>query len=253
MTKIGDNPPALPKRFYKLASLGRDGDVLLDGKPAKTRARLALAAPAPALAGAIVDEWNAQTEVIDFSSMPMTRFQMTVIDRADADASAWREATLAFLRSDLLCYRAAAPAELTARQAAAWDPLLAWAASNGVELKFASGVGFIDQPQGSLAAAAALLAQAQAGQALAIKTAAEISGSGVIALALWRGVWDAEKLFEASRVDETFQAEKWGWDAEAEARARQLKRDFLDAARYSSLAAGDGGSLIDSPRLAARK
>lgn len=240
MTSIGDNPPALPKRFYKLAALGRDGAVLLDGKPAKTRARLALAAPSTALANDIVDEWNAQGETIDFSSMPMTRFQMTVIDRAGADADAWRQAARAFLQSDLLCYRAASPAELTARQAAAWDPLLAWAASNGVALRTTSGVGFVDQPEESLAAATALIAQTPAPQALAIKTAAEISGSAVIALALWRRAFDAEALFGASRIDETFQAEKWGWDAEAEARARRLKSDFLDAARYSLLAAGAG-------------
>lgn len=240
VTRIADNPPALARRFYKLASAGRDGGVLLDGKPAQTRARLMLAAQPPALAGAIVGEWNAQADVIDFTTMPMTRFQMTVLDRAKADAPAWRAVVVSFLRSDLLCYRAAAPLELVARQAAMWDPLLAWAASQGIVLNAASGVGFIDQPQASIGAAAAMLADAPDAQALAVRTAAEISGSAIIALALWRQAFDAETLFDASRVDETFQSEKWGSDAQAEARARRLKRDFLDAARYSLLAAGAG-------------
>ncbi len=239
MSRIGDNPPALPRRFYKHASFAEDGVVLLDGKPAKTRARRTLAAKEPALAVAIVEEWNAQADVIDFLSMPMTRFQMTVIDRADADADAWKEAALIFLRSDLICYRATAPAELVARQRAQWDPLLRWAAMHGIALRVASGVAFIEQPPAALEAGARFIALASPAQRLAIKTAAEISGSAVIALALWRGA-DAETLFDASRVDETFQAEKWGADSEAEARVRRLKADFLDAARYSVLAAGAG-------------
>lgn len=239
MSRIGDSPPALPKRFYKQASLGDDGAVLLDGKPARTRARHALAAP-PALAAAIVDEWNAQTSAIDFLSMPMTRYQMTAVDRSQADADAWRATTLSFLRSDLVCYRAIAPAELVARQAAAWDPLLRWAGGEGVALKTGAGVGSVEQEPQSVEAAAAIISDASPPQLLAMKSAAEISGSGVIALALWRRAFDPQTLFDASRVDETFQAEKWGWDAEAEMRVRRLRADFLDVARYSLLAAGAG-------------
>lgn len=241
VTKHGGGLAALPKRFYKLASTGEGGVVLLDGKPARTTARQPFCAGPPALAGAIVEEWNAQRDVIDFAAMPMTRFQMTVIDRGGADAEQWRNAILAFLRTDLLCYRAAAPAELAARQRAQWDPLLAWAASEGVALDAASGVGYIDQPAQALERGAAMIAAADAAQLLAMKTAAEIAGSAVIALAMARGAFGSEALFEASRVDEAFQAEKWGSDAEAEARTRLLKRDFLDAARYSTLSASIAG------------
>ncbi len=237
VTKLGGNPNGLPKRFYNLASLADGRTVLLDGKPAKTAARNELSADAPALAEAIVGEWNAQNDVIDFTTMPLTRFQMTVLDRSDADADLWRSAILAFLRSDLLCYRAAAPAELTARQKAQWDPLLAWAASEGISLNTTAGVGYIEQPTDALNRAAAFLAAADAAPVLAMKTAAEIAGSAVIALAMDRGAFHPQELFEASRVDETLQAEKWGWDAEAEVRTRLMNRDFLDAARYSTLSA----------------
>lgn len=240
MTKIGENPPALPKRFYKTASLADGGAVFLDGKPAKTRAGIPLRAASRKLGAAIVDEWNAQGDMIDFASMPMTRFEMTVLDRGEEDAGLWRAAALAFLCADLVCYRAPEPAELVARQAAAWDPLVEWAASEGIALTCGSGIAYVEQPRASLGAAKTLVARASAREALALKMAAEIAGSSVIALALGRGAFEADELFEASRVDETFQAEKWGWDAEAEARARALKRDFLNAARYSLLAAGAG-------------
>ncbi len=240
MTRIGENPAAPPKRLYKHASLAQDGALLLDGKLAKTRALHAFRTTSKSLAAAIADEWNAQGEEIAYASMPMTRFQMTVIDRGAADARLWREAALAFLRSDLICYRAAAPAELVTRQDARWNPLLAWAGFQGISLRTCFGVGFIDQPQASLEAGAAGIASADFAQILAIKTLAEISGSFVIALALRRGAFDAQALFEASRIDETYQSEKWGSDAAAEARRRQQNREFLDAARYSMLAAGAG-------------
>lgn len=233
----------LSKRFYAAAAVIETDNafaIALDGKPARTRMRAPLAAATRALAEAIAEEWRVQGEKIDFGAMPMTRYQMTVIDRAGQDASMWRGVTLSFLATDLLCYRAAAPDELVRRQSAGWDPLLQWAASEGVRLNVGQGAGFIAQPPDALSTGAALLGRAPDPAQLAIKEAAEIAGSAVIALALWRRVFTAEALFEASRVDETFQAEKWGSDREAETRARRMKSDFLNAARYLSLTAAFG-------------
>lgn len=238
MTRAGENPPAALKRFYSAVSVTEAANgftVTLDGKPARTRARHFLATPSRSLAEALAAEWASQSERIDFHSMPMTRFRMTVIDRSEADHAEWLRATLAFLSSDLLCYRAASPRDLVQRQAGAFDPLLDWAASQGIRLRTGEGVGFIKQPGTALDSGARLLGAATPDELIAIKTAAEIAGSAVIAFALWRRAFPAEALFEASRTDEVFQAEKWGQDAEALARARRLKADFLDAARYSTL------------------
>ena len=78
-------PPALRKRFYKrahVAETGEGGDVqiLLDGKPVKTPARHALAAPTRPLADAIAAEWDAQKDVIDPARMPLTRLANAAID-----------------------------------------------------------------------------------------------------------------------------------------------------------------------------
>lgn len=238
MTGVGENPPRLPKRFYKAASVEIDGDfhlIRLDGKTAKTRAGKPLGAGSRRLAEAVAAEWNAQAELVNLAQMPMTRFAMTARD-LEADAAIWRESALAFLTSDLLCYRAEEPAELAERQRAAWDPLLDWCASAlNVRLKTGAGVGFVEQPEEALAAARAALAASSAEQALGVKSAAEISGSAVIGLALLHGAASPEHLFAASRVDETFQAERWGPDSEAQAQERRLKAEFLDAARFLSL------------------
>ena len=240
MAQLGANPPSGPSRFFKEARLeeGADGfAVLLDGRPAKTRRGLPLAAPSRALGEAVSAEWNAAGERLDLAAMPLTKALMTAIDLAEEDRESWRAVVLSFLRSDLVCYRATSPEKLMLRQRDGWDPLLGWiAAAHGVELKVAAGVTFIDQPAPALARAGALLDEANVLELLGVKAAAEISGSAVIALALWRGELTADALFALSQIDEDFQREAWGEDEEAAARTQRLHREFLDVARLMRLA-----------------
>ncbi len=237
MTQAGERPVAALRRFYASASVVHKAgtfSIQLDGKPARTRAGNALAAASRGLAEAIAAEWNGQGSEIDFLAMPLTRYRMTVVDRQQTDIEEWRRVTLGFLASDLLCYRASSPRALVERQAAEWDPILAWGAGEGLALATGKGVSFIAQPQQALNAGVALLSRTSPDELIAIKSAAEIAGSAVIALALWRRAFPPETLFAASRLDETFQAEKWGADTEAESRTHRLRADFLDAWRYLS-------------------
>ena len=239
MTRVGENPPQLPKRFYKAACAVEEGGryaIKLDGRVAKTKGGAPLSIVSQQLAAAVAEEWTAQGDHINLSSMPMTRFAMTALDLAETDAESWREATLAFLGSDLLCYRAEKPQSLVERQAASWDPILDWArAGLDVDLIVGSGIAFLAQPESAMRRAREFLAAMPAERALGVKAAAEIAGSAVIGLALAHKAFPAEALFEASRVDESYQAERWGLDSEAEQRERRLKFDFMNAARYLSL------------------
>ena len=80
--------PQARKRFY--ASVGiAEGEggafaLVLDGRPVKTPARRALAAPTRPLAGILAQEWKAQADVIDPASMPLTRL-------ANSAISYWRK------------------------------------------------------------------------------------------------------------------------------------------------------------------
>src|SRR5262249_43550516 len=76
-------PPQLRRRFYKAVTVEPQGSgyaVLLDGRPVRTPARRTLAAPSPALAQAIADEWDAQHEAVDPAAMPLTRLANSIID-----------------------------------------------------------------------------------------------------------------------------------------------------------------------------
>jgi chaperone required for assembly of F1-ATPase len=218
------------KRFYKEVSVapveGGFG-VLLDGKPVLTPARNKLALPTEALAKAIAGEWQSQSETVIAQSMPLLRLANTVIDGVAAHRNEVITAILCFGDNDLLCYRAHQPPELAARQRAGWDPLLDWARQrHRVQMKIAEGLGHVDQTSEALAALRRVLEQFDAFTLGATHVIASITGSLVLALAVAEGATSSVHAFELSRIDETYQAEKWGQDAEAAKRTAALAHEL---------------------------
>jgi chaperone required for assembly of F1-ATPase len=57
-----------------------------------------------------------------------------------------------------------------------------------------------------------------------------ITGSALLALAFEAGAIDAETVWSAAHVDEDWNIEHWGLDAEAAARRGARKRDMMGAA-----------------------
>jgi chaperone required for assembly of F1-ATPase len=145
--------------------------------------------------------------------------------------------------SDLLCYRVAAPEALRLRQEAGWNPPLAWAAETlGAPLVTAEGVLHVPQPTASLDALHAAVAACDAFALTALHELVTLSGSLVLGLAVTRRALEPGRAWALSRIDEDWQAEFWGRDAEAEALAGLRRRDFDRAARLLDLLAPDGGS-----------
>src|ERR1700761_5376446 len=71
------------KRFYAQAGATetpKGFGITLDGKPVRTPSRRLLAAPTREIAEAIAAEWDTQKEVIDPTTMPLTRLANSVID-----------------------------------------------------------------------------------------------------------------------------------------------------------------------------
>jgi chaperone required for assembly of F1-ATPase len=194
--------------------------------------------PTSGLAEAVSEEWRVQGEEIDPVSMPMLRLANTVLDGVRANRAEVIAAVLRFGEHDLLCYRAEAPAALAERQKAEWDLMLAWVAENyGAHLTVTSGIGHVAQAPAALAALERAIA-AQDDFALAgLHVIASITGSLVLALALVAGAINPAQAFQLSRLDELYQAESWGTDAEAQKRVQRLGReidvaaDFIAAAR----------------------
>jgi chaperone required for assembly of F1-ATPase len=227
------------KRFYKeVAVAPLDGGfvVLLDSRPVKTPAGKRLSLPQKKLADAIAAEWRAQSENVVAASMPLLRLANTVIDGVADNREEVIGAILRFGENDLLCYRAHQPPELAARQAAGWDPLLDWVAQkHGANMRVAQGIAHVDQPPQALAALRRALAGFDAFTLSGLHVIASITGSVVLALAVADGFISGARAFELSRIDEIYQAEKWGEDTEAAARAVALAHELDKAAELIAL------------------
>jgi len=227
------------KKFYKDVSVGeREGGfaVLLDGKPLKTPSHSAYALPSRALAEVLAEEWRGQGKTIDPAAMPLTRLVNTAVERVPVNRAPVAEQVLAVGKSDLLCYRAEAPQELAARQADAWDPLLDWLAGrHGVRLVVGQGIAFVQQPAEALMALEQAVWHLDDFSLAGLSAAALILGSLVLALALAEGRLCAAEAFRLATLDETFQAERWGEDAEAKARLTRLTADLAAVERFLRL------------------
>ena len=225
----------LPKRFYAEATVGEGPEgfrILLDGKMARTPGRKVLALPTRAAAEQVAAEWQGQVEHIDPAAMHATRMANVGIDRVDAVRDEVIDDIAKYAGSDLICYRAADPQGLVEQENRHWNPVLAhMRARHGASFMLAEGVGFAEQPAEARAAVRAAVASIADPVALAaFHTLTTIGGSVLIALALRDGALTAEQAFDAASVDEDWNAQLWGEDAEATQRRAGRRREFMAAA-----------------------
>ena len=226
-------PPAAPRRFYTEAAVRPEADgwtVTLDGRPVRTPKRLPLILPRRAVAGAVAAEWAAQGQAVVPASMPMMTLASTALDIVAADPGPAIGEIVAYAGSGLVCYRADGPASLAARQAAAWNPPVAWfERETGQRLVISEGIVHRPQAPALLARVEALLAALDPFTLTAIHSLTTLTGSAVLALAALHRQLNADEAWSGAHVDETWQAEQWGEDAEAKAR-RDARRTVYDAA-----------------------
>jgi chaperone required for assembly of F1-ATPase len=233
----------LPKRFYTDVTVElRDGffALLLDGRPAKTKLRNPLGAETEAAAALLAAEWAAQVDVIDPSTMPVTRMLHAAIDHVAGARAEVIEDILNYAGSDLVCYRAGEPERLVALQAQHWDPVLAFVqARYGARFRLSEGICHVAQAPEAIAALRVPIARHTSAAALAaLHVLTTISGSALVALAVAEGVLDPEAGFDAGEVDADFETSVWGSDEEAAARRGFRKADFGAAAALLAAHAG---------------
>ena len=230
------------KRFYKKAATipaaGGYG-IALDGRLVKTAGKHDLIVPNSALAAAVAAEWDAQQDEIRTEAMPLTRLAGTTIDRNSTQREAIVRQVAHYAGTDLVCYRATHPPALAARQQAVWQPLIGWAVERySAPLTVTTGVIPASHPAASLAAFTIVVAGHDDFSLTALHSATAACGSLVIALALLEGRLDAGEAFAAAQLDESFQIESWGEDAEQAERRAALAAEIAAAAQFISLLRG---------------
>jgi chaperone required for assembly of F1-ATPase len=228
------------RRFWQDVALRPEAEggfaVLLDARPLRTPEKRLLCLPTQALAEAVAAEWAGIAGEIRPDELPFTRAANSAIDRVSANLRPVVAALAAYGETDLLCYRAEGPAALQERQSALWDPWLDWSRrALGAPLFAVAGVIHQPQPQASLAALRARVAGHDAFELTGLHDLVTLSGSLVLALAVSAGALGGDAAWSLSRLDETWQAEQWGSDAEAEAAAQLKRAAFLRAERLLHL------------------
>jgi chaperone required for assembly of F1-ATPase len=229
------------KRFYESVTVetleaASAYAVKLDSKPVQTPARNPLQVPSAALAQAIAAEWEAQSDEIAVEAMPLTQVAATALDRISPDTPSYADQIAAYGETDLVCYRTDNPQPLAARQTAAWQPLVDWAAETfSAPLAVTDRVTPVTQPPDTLTALRDAVAAHDIFEMSALGLATTASGSLIIALALSHGRIDAEAAFAAGYLDEVWQAEQWGSEEEAEVRQQIARADIKTAAYFFEL------------------
>lgn len=227
------------KRFWKDVDVERESagwTVKLDGKPVRTPARANLLVPSEKLASAIAEEWRSVGEDIDPRSMSLTGLANAAIDRVAPDRQAFAAGLARYAEADLACYRSDWPPELVGRQAEQWDGLLAWGRRRyDVDFSTTSGLLHVPQPAATVDRLAHAVAELDAFRLAGLSPLVTTGGSLLAGLAVLEKAMTPEAAWNAVSVDERWQLQQWGEDAEAKTALDNRERDFLAAARFLEL------------------
>ena len=228
------------KRFYKKVSVeAEDGGwrVKLDARPIKTAGGNPQILPSKPLAHAMAREWDIQGEEIDPSAFQLRDLADFAIDVVQSDNEPVIAELLPYAETETLCYRGDDGEALCARQDATWEPLLAAAERRwDVHFERVSGIMHKPQPTETLEQLKTVLLTKTDFELAALKMLSSLAASLVIALTALEPGADGIALWDAANLEEDWQAELWGEDAEA-AERRQLRQEaFLLAIRFASLA-----------------
>ena len=168
--------------------------------------------------------------------MPLTGLANAAIDRVAPDKQQFAAGVARYAEADLACYRADGPPPLVARQEQSWDALLAWARRR-YDVDFATTCGLIHvpQPPATVERLSHAVAALDPFQLAALSPLVTIGGSLIGGLAVVEKAMAAEQVWDAVTIDERWQLEQWGADAEAEAALENRRTDFFAAARFLEL------------------
>lgn len=231
------------KRFYREVGVeaAKGGFVVtLDGRTIRTQGSGApQAVPSRALAELLAAEWARQGEVIvpgDFKHRALADY---AIDHITPDPGAALDRILRYAETDTLCYRADPDEPLFRRQLEVWEPVLrSFEERSGTSFTRVSGIVHRAQDAQCLDRLRAMLLAENAAALAGIEAMASLAASLVVALEAAEPDSDAGALWDAASLEEEWQADLWGREAEAEERRTRRRADFLAAREFTVAARG---------------
>ena len=235
------------KRFYDAVSIravdtgeAKSGwQVTLDGRGLKTVKGTAQIVPSQALAKALAAEWAGQSEDLDPATFPLRDMTDYAIDVVSADPVAAAEKVLSYGDTDTLLYRADPDEPLYVRQMEVWEPIVsAFEQREGVAMVRVSGIIHRPQKDETFETLRRRLSTISPLPLAGIELMTSLAASLIVGLAAseTEDEADAFALWQAASLEEEWQADLWGREAEAEERRAKRQSDFLKAREATRLA-----------------
>ena len=222
------------KRFYtkvEMKSVDAVFQVELDERSVKSAGQKILQLPHEKMAEQLASEWRQQEEFIDFATMPIMQFASSVTDNIISRPADAQAEILKYAHSDLLCYRVAEPDSLVDRQKQQWDPvLLQFKNEQKIEFLTSVGIQYVEQGGENMSRFGALINPLEGYQLGSVHLITVMTGSAILAIALYKGMLTSTAVWDLAHLDEDFQAEHWGEDEEASSRRARRYIEFLAAA-----------------------
>ncbi|MFL2770945.1 MAG: ATP12 family chaperone protein [Rhodospirillaceae bacterium] len=226
-------------RFYRTVSITqaeKGFGIALDRLPVKTPGQAILLMASRSLAEAIAAEWETQQDIINPTSMPLSRLLNTSIDRTTPNRTETISSLLHFIDTDTLCYRADSPQALVDRQLLVWQPVLDWlSASHSIKLQVAVGVMHHGQSSETFSTIEKLLSAYDDITLTAVQAITSLTSSLVLSVAMADQFLSGREVAIAAQLEENWQIEQWGEDSESLKRREELNRAILAIERFISL------------------
>lgn len=219
------------KRFYKNVHTTENTDggyiVLLDEKTVRTPLHNPLILSTKQLAETIAEEWQAQDDILDMNTMPITQLAFTCQDKIATQKDTVIKTLVPYLETELICYPSPEPPELYEKQKSVWRPLMTlFQNQTGIVLNETADILNTAQQQSDLDAFYAVLANLPDTSLTAMQSAVSLLGSAVLGYLLATSQINNETAFQAGMIEELFQTEKWGLDPATESKHTQIKADL---------------------------
>lgn len=227
------------KRFYKAVSVAQvEGgfQVNLDGRAIKTQLGNPQIVPTENLAQELAQEWDAQGTEIDPASFRYRDMADFALDMVAPNPAEQVTKLLGFLETDTLCYRADPDEPSFKRQEELWEPIVTvFEARESVSLERVCGIMHRPQATATIETLAARLKTLDPFTMAALVTLTSLAASLVIGLSALEENADKDALWSAANLEEDWQIEQWGEDAEAKSVRERRTADFTNVWNFLQL------------------
>ncbi|MDI2090279.1 ATP12 family chaperone protein [Commensalibacter oyaizuii] len=214
--------------------------ILLDTRPVKLPQKTVLHIKNKVLAQKIVKEWeqagSKKGDVFSFEQLPLTRMVGTMIEKIIPNRNMYVDVLIPYLNGDLLCYHADTPKQLVNKQQEYWLPLVHWFQERfSVQLITKTGIMPITQSPITVQTVQNYLSNLTDGELTAFAVLVPLLGSIILTCAMKENQINAKYAFELAYLDETVQAEIWGYDSQQQGRLDKICKDIEEASEFLEL------------------